>query len=500
MSSYHYLLQHEFSEIAKQNPEKTALIIDNKNVSYDCIYKDCLYLTPYFKLKGVSRGDRVWIQSGNTYLTIIAFWASLFCDAVPCIIDEGADRNTVSDLIESLTPALAVVAQCDDNLNCIFKDRGISLLDTIDVAIKCSFDARDFKNTESDLAMIMHTSGSTGMPKGVMLSHRNVVSAIHAIRAYLKLTEHDIVLSVLPLHFDYGLYQMLLCFSIGATLVLEKNAFFPTVIAHHIVHNSVTVLPCVPSFIQLLYAASMRYSYDFSSIRVVTNTGENLSLTSIQKIKNLFTNATLFSMFGLTECKRCSYVPPHCLDIKADSIGIPMPNLEMMIQDSQGNPLRSGEVGELVICGPTVMMGYWKKPDETSRKIRFSREGKRVLLTGDKATMDEEGFFYFKGRGDSLLKYKGAKLPCQPYIEKINAIDCVLRSHLFINDNLLFVCVELENDVSDTDQLKLSVLRLFPSIQQPDFILCSTRFPALSNGKLDKRTLEKNAIADVVLI
>ncbi|EKD91940.1 MAG: hypothetical protein ACD_29C00289G0001 [uncultured bacterium] len=331
-----------------------------------------------------------------------------------------------------------------------------------------------------------------------MLSNRNVLAAIDSISSYLNLNANDIILSVLPLHFDYGLYQMLLAFNLGATLVLEKNLLFPNVVAHHISKYKATVLPCVPLMAQLFHLSAQRYQFDFSSLRIVTNTGEHLSLAHIQKIKNIFPSVEIFSMYGLTECKRCSYVPPHMLDKKYESIGIPMSNLEMWIQDENGNRLPANQEGNLVIAGPTIMMGYWKNPAETEKKIQTDIFGKRILISGDRATMDEDGYFYFKGRNDFLVKYKGAKLNYFEYVKKLSAISGIDRSYIFLNqthdDQELIVCVEMNVSNKNKDALKTNIFSHFPSTQKPCHIYFTHQFPSLSNGKLDKHQLEKKAI------
>ena len=271
-----YLLQHSFTDIAKKMGEKTALIIDRNYFSYQTIYEDVLKFSDYLKSHQVKKGDRVWIQSGNSYLTIIAFWGAFFCDAIACPIDPSTPENIHAQLVASLKPKIMITL-----------DRHESILDHLKKSA-VSVQNFTFQNTEQDLAMIMHTSGSTGVPKGVMLSHRNVLSAVESIRTYLTLQNSDVILCALPMHFDYGLYQMLLAFTLGATLILEENAVFPHIIAHHIQKHSVTIVPCVPAMAQMFYVCQNQFKCDFSTVRIVTNTGENLSKGQIEKLKIIF--------------------------------------------------------------------------------------------------------------------------------------------------------------------------------------------------------------------
>ena len=161
-----------------------------------------------------------------------------------------------------------------------------------------------------DLATIIYTSGSTGKPKGVMSAHYNMVAAASSIIQYLENVEDDIILNVLPLHFDYGLYQVLMAFLFGGTVVLEKSFAYPYRIIERIVEEKITGFPIVPTIAALLLQIKELDKFDFSHIRYITNTADVLPVAYIRKMQNVFPHAKIFSMYGLTECKRVSYLPP----------------------------------------------------------------------------------------------------------------------------------------------------------------------------------------------
>jgi len=268
------------------------------------------------------------------------------------------------------------------------------------------------RNIDIDLATIIYTSGSTGEPKGVMLTHRNMLTAATSISAYLEISSEDVILCILPLSFDYGLYQMIMAFRQGARLVLEQSFTFPAEVLQEVVEEKVTGFPGVPTIFAILAEMKNLDIYDFSGIRFVTNTAAALPIKQIEALKRTFPRAKIFSMYGLTECKRCTYLPPEDLDRKPESVGIAIPNTEIWIEDEKGNRLGPGQVGQLVVRGATVMKGYWGKPEATAKKLRPGPlPGEMTLYTGDYCKLDEEGYLYFVGRMDDIIKSRGEKVP-----------------------------------------------------------------------------------------
>jgi acyl-CoA synthetase (AMP-forming)/AMP-acid ligase II len=265
-------------------------------------------------------------------------------------------------------------------------------------------------NIDLDLACLIYTSGSTGDPKGVMSDHSNVVFVASSIIEYLCNTESDIVINVLPLSFDYGLYQLLMAFKFGGTLVLENSFAYPAAILKRIEQERVTGFPGVPTIFALLLQMDLS-AYDLSSLRYLTNTAAALPPSHILELRHKFPWATLYSMYGLTETKRTLYLPPDQLETRPGSVGIPIPGTEAWIEDAAGRRLGPGEVGELVVRGRHVMRGYWEAPEATAKRYRPGPiPGERLCYTGDLFRMDEGGYFYFVGRSDDIIKSRGEKV------------------------------------------------------------------------------------------
>ena len=262
-----------------------------------------------------------------------------------------------------------------------------------------------------DLAAVIYTSGSTGDPKGVTLTHGNMTFAADSIIEYLQMDESDRILCVLPLSFDYGLYQLLMSIRVGATLVLEPGFAFPGRVVQLLETHRITGLPGVPTLFQVLLSLRGLADREFPDLRFLTNTAAALHAPTVDAIRRTFPNARLYSMYGLTECKRTTYLPPEQLEARPTSVGIPIPGTEVWIEDERGNVLGPGEVGELMIRGAHVMQGYWNDPEMTAARLRPGRwPWERVLASGDLFRSDDEGYLYFVGRRDDLIKSGGEKI------------------------------------------------------------------------------------------
>lgn len=260
-----------------------------------------------------------------------------------------------------------------------------------------------------DLATLIYTSGSTGEPKGVMSSHGNMVAVSRSIVQYLENTQDDIILNVLPLSFDYGLYQVLMAFMFGGTVVLERSFLYPVRILERIEAEKVTGFPIVPTMAAMILKIQNLSAFNLSSLRYITNTAAALPVDYVRRLRVLLPHVKIYSMYGLTECKRVSYLPPEEIDRRPASVGKAIPNSEVFVVDGEGREVAAGEVGELVVRGANVMQGYWNAPELTAKTFRQGRyPSERLLYSGDLFKRDEESFLYFVGRQDDMIKTKGS--------------------------------------------------------------------------------------------
>lgn len=352
-------------------------------------------------------------------------------------------------------------------------------------------------NIDLDIATIIYTSGSTGEPKGVVSAHCNMVAAVRSITTYLENVEQDIILNTLPLSFDYGLYQVLMACAFGGTVVLEKSFSFPYRIMETLQRERITGFPIVPTMMAMLLQMEDLTRFDLSALRYISNTAAALPVTHIRKIQALFSHVKIFSMYGLTECKRVSYLPPELLNTKPESVGIPIPNSEVFIVDESGNPLGPNEVGELVVRGANVMRGYWNAPQATQKAFRpGSRFGEILLYTGDLFRRDQEGFLYFVGRKDDMIKSKGERISPREIENVICELEGVAEVAVIgVPDPFLgnaikaFVVMQKNARLTEKDVVKYCTRHLEP-FMVPKMVTFVEAFQKTPSGKVDKKQLK----------
>jgi acyl-CoA synthetase (AMP-forming)/AMP-acid ligase II len=329
-----------------------------------------------------------------------------------------------------------------------------------------------------------------------MLTHLNMVSASRSVGTYLALRGDDVVLCALPLSFDYGLYQLLLAFRVGARVVLERGFSFPVKVLERMAREGVTVFPGVPTMLSMLVDQESLSEFDLSSLRMVTNTAAALSETLIDRVRAALPQARLYSMYGLTECKRVSYLPPEELDARPTSVGRGMPNQEHWLVDEAGVRLPNGSTGELVIRGSHVMAGYWEKPEETAERLRPGQMGsERVLYSGDIFRTDDEGWLYFVARRDDIIKSRGEKVSPREVENVIMGLAGVFEVAVVgVPDELLgqsiraFVAVRAGAHITERDVVRHCRTHLEPFMVPSSVVFVDT-LPKTATGKIAKRGL-----------
>jgi long-chain acyl-CoA synthetase len=421
-------LERFLTDGAVRHPEKIALIAGGKRVSFADLDRASDRVARTLVVNGLEPGARAAILMDNCWEAVASIFAVLKAGGVFVPLNPSTKHDKLAYILNDCRVSVLITqSRLMPTVNAATV-RGTSLLFSLiagsspnDLSTsRLSFEEAltttepailPHPGIELDLAMLMYTSGSTGFPKGVMMTHQNVIAAATSITTYLEISSGDIILNVLPISFDYGLYQVLMAVKTGAAVVLEKVFAFPQTMLDTIKAEKVTMLPIVPTMAAMILQMKSISGADFPDLRSITNTAAALPPAHIERLQGLFPQVKLYSMYGLTECKRCTYLPPDELVRRPGSVGIAIPGTEAYVVRDDGSRAAPGETGELVIRGPHVMKGYWGNPEATARVLRdgpFPWE--KVLYTGDLFRTDPEGFLYFVGRKDDIIKSRGEKV------------------------------------------------------------------------------------------
>ncbi|MNM17275.1 Long-chain-fatty-acid--CoA ligase [compost metagenome] len=266
---------------------------------------------------------------------------------------------------------------------------------------------------DTDMAAILYTSGSTGRPKGVVLSHRNMVAGALSVACYLRNTPQDRILCVLPLSFDYGLSQLTTAFASGACAVL-MNYLLLRDIVETVEQEAITGLAGVPP----LWIQLSQLSWPLSTpLRYITNSGGVMQRSTLDRLRQALPRTQVFLMYGLTEAFRSTYLAPEQLERRPDSIGMAIPNAEVLVLRPDGSICAPDEPGELVHRGALVALGYWNDAARTAERFKpLPPQASGLVLpelavwSGDTVRRDTEGYLYFVGRGDEMIKTSGYRV------------------------------------------------------------------------------------------
>lgn len=348
---------------------------------------------------GLSPRDRVLVQTRDDVAGLLSVLSVWHADCIPVLVEAETSTASLRALAKQFG-ARAAVGPGESPIATAFETTDYQELL-----------ARQSELTKlTDIAAIFMTSGSTGRQKGVVITHDGMRAAAEALLGYLPITTGSTIVSGLRFDFDYGFYQPLLGLLAGATTsMLGHLPSRRSALLRALADDSEVVLPIVPSFVPVL-AAWIREPA--KNVVTITSTGSPLRAPNIETLRGLFPNARIYSMYGLTECKRALYLAPELLDQYPDFVGQPIPTASVGFLDNDEGPVEptTGMTGELFVSGPTLAAGYWNDPEATGERfLTFPRHG-RVLRTGDLFLYDETAGFQFLGRNDDVVKVRDVRL------------------------------------------------------------------------------------------
>ena len=430
-----YLIHHMLELNARRYPSKEALVHGPQRLTYGEVARRTAGLAGSLQKAGLAKGERLGIyleasvaqvisifgvsQVGGVFVPINALLhpeqvAHIAKDcSMTGLITTPAKFKALADVLPQI-PSLKFVVLTSQG------DEPETSLSALNFDRMCETEPASnphSSSTEKDLAAILYTSGSTGKPKGVMLSHANVIAGSSIVSTYLEITSAERILAVLPFSFDAGMNQLMTAFQKGGTIVLI-NFVFAREIVQILLKERITGLAGVPTLWSLLAQPNSTIQRQpLPDLRYITNTGGAMPQAVLKTLRQVLPTTKVFLMYGLTEAFRSTYLPPEELDRRPTSMGKAIPDTEILVVNDQGQLCKPGEVGELVHRGPTVSLGYWARPEDTSRALRPNPllppemgDCERVCYSGDLVKMDEDGFLYFVGRRDTMIKSSGFRI------------------------------------------------------------------------------------------
>lgn len=398
-----------FVRMATEFPGRTAVIEKNRLITYGELLDLAQRLAGGLRRAGFKPGDRVALILPNSIEYLVAALGCWLAGFVVAPLNTAAHDKDLNNLIGHAQARLLIYDATIEHARNVANQspqcetlaiRGDGPSTIYWEEIKATEAGRLLDRSGNDLAMIIYTSGTTGIPKGVMLSHDNLIANTKSIISYLKLVPEDRTLCVLPFFYSYGNSLLHTHMASGASLVLENQFLYPQKVMERIAECSVTGFSGVPATFALLLGRTELEKLDLSDLRYLTQAGGPMPVAHQELLSKAIPHAELFIMYGQTEATaRISYLPPEKCDEKKGSVGIAIPGVTLEIRDRQGNVLQANEEGEVCIKGKNVMLGYWRDKKTSGKAVRND-----WLHTGDMGYLDNDGFLFLTGRNSDFIK------------------------------------------------------------------------------------------------
>ena len=512
-----YLLQQLVTESVHRHPDKPAVRARGRSLTYGELDRRSSQLARLLRERGVERGDRVGLFFPKTVESVVAMLGVLKAGAVYVPLDPHAPVHRVAAIAEDCgVRALVTTAERRRTLParplaCAVLVSGEahgadevpwSALETFPAA------APPESTIESDLAYILYTSGSTGAPKGVMLTHRNALTFVDWCAATFRIGPDDRLSNHAPLHFDLSVFDIYNTLVAGATvsLIHEEITVFPQRLAALLEDHGITVWYSVPSALVYLLLHGDLAARDLDRLRLVLFAGEVFPMKYLRQLADLLPRAELYNLYGPTETNVCTYHRVDRWRLAGQDrlpIGRACANTEVVALDEDGRPVPAGGTGELFVRGPSVTPGYWGDPVKSGRGLiedpRTPGRGERLYRTGDLVTRDEQGEYLFLGRRDSQVKSRGYRI-------ELGDIEAALYSHPAVveaavvavpDDDIgsrlrAFVALRAGETVTAA-ALQAHCATRVPRYMVPERIEVRAALPKTSTGKTDRTRLSADA-------
>lgn len=516
---------------AQANPAATAVTHKGQVSSYGQVASDVLALSSGLQDIGIESFGRIAVYLPKQLETVVSLFAVSAAGGAFVPINPVLKAKQVAYILRNCNVRILVtshqrlqaleqvLAACADLRVVVLVDSPDTAETSLPQAIISYADLLGSRGTvqprrriDADIAAIMYTSGSTGSPKGVVLSHRNLVAGANSVASYLQNVASDRILAVLPLSFDAGLSQLTTAFSVGASVVL-LDYLLPRDVVRTVGQHGVTGITAVPplwnQLVNLEWPEEAR-----TSLRYISNTGGAMPVATTRSLQKQLPNTDIYLMYGLTEAFRSTFLPPDQVTARPDSIGKAIPNAEVLVVNELGELCAPGEPGELVHRGALVAMGYWNDPERTAERFKPCPGRDQALpitelavWSGDQVVTDDEGYLYFVSRKDDMIKTSGYRVSPSEIEEVVYGSGRVAGAvalglaHPTLGQAVLLAVSHQEGDHQpaelERDLLKHCREEL-PQYMVPLAVVVRESLPHNPNGKIDRRALVEE-YADVFM-
>lgn len=524
-----YLLHHLLVESAARRPERIAVTHAGETVTYGELDRLSNQLARTLLQAGIGRGERVGIYLNKSIPSIVSLFGILKTGAayvpldpfapttrlafiardcgIRCLITSTGKAGAVRSMIEAGAPlqTLALVDQSHPAA-----DGALSSFTCISWGQVLSADPAPLslaaQPIETDLAYILYTSGSTGEPKGVMISHLAALTFVRWAVSCFEITEHDRLSNHAPLQFDLSVFDIFVSLGSGAMLRLVPDGIssFPVRLAEFIDRERITIWYSVPSALIHLIAHGELGRRDFSSLRAILFAGEVFAVKYLRELRRLIPHAKLYNLYGPTETNVCTfYEVEEIPDDRKEPfpIGKACANIEVFAVSEEGRQVSPGEEGELYVRGSGLMKGYWGRPDKSAEVLAqnpFVKEHQdMVYRTGDLVRLGHDGNYTFIGRKDQMIKSRGYRI-------ELGEIEAALYAHPAVKEaaavaipdeevgnRIKAVIVASPGSRLEAPEIKRLCAERLPRYMVPETIEFLGALPQTPTGKIDRRLLAK---------